>query len=133
MPGAKGPLAGRRILIVEDEFLIAEVMEEWLSGAGAEVVGPVPSVEQALELLEEPGKALDGAVLDVNLGRGETAYPIADRLNERGVPYLFATGEVRIADDPDHRARLRLEKPLTKQMLVREVQRLVAGAPTRSE
>lgn len=133
MPGAKGPLAGRRILIVEDEFLVAEVMEEWLSGAGAEVIGPVPSVEQALELVEEPRKALDGAVLDVNLGRGETAYPIADRLDERGVPYLFATGEVRIADDPDHRKRLHLEKPLTKQMLVSAVERLLAGAPTRSE
>ncbi|MFC7735511.1 response regulator [Roseomonas sp. GCM10028921] len=125
MPGAKGPLAGRRILVVEDEFLIAEVMEEWLSGAGAEVIGPVPSVEQALDLVEEPGKALDGAVLDVNLGGGETAYPIADWLNERGVPYLFATGEVRIADDPEHRKRVRLEKPLTRTQLLRALQMLL--------
>ncbi|MBB5695781.1 response regulator [Muricoccus pecuniae] len=125
MPGAKGPLAGRCILIVEDEFLIAEVMEEWLSGAGAEVIGPVPSVEQALELLEKPGKALDGAVLDVNLGRGETAYPIANRLNERGVPYIFATGDVRIIDDPEHRKRVRLEKPVTRTQLLRALEMLL--------
>ncbi|SHJ18087.1 CheY chemotaxis protein or a CheY-like REC (receiver) domain [Roseomonas rosea] len=133
MSTAAGPLVGRRILIVEDEYLIAEAMEEWLSGAGAKVVGPVPSVEQAFELIEEPEKVLDGAVLDVNLGRGETAYPVADRLNERGVPYLFATGDVRIIDDPGHRKRLRLEKPLSRQQLVREVERLVSGSPAHPD
>jgi CheY-like chemotaxis protein len=60
------PLNGRRILLVEDEYMIAEIVEEWLHQAGAEVVGPVPSVEQALACLNERN-ALDGAVLDVNL------------------------------------------------------------------
>ncbi|MBP0444626.1 response regulator [Roseomonas sp. SSH11] len=133
MSNAAGPLAGRRILVVEDEYFIAEAMEEWLIGAGVEVVGPVPGVEQALRLIGEPGKVLDGAVLDVNLGRGETAYAIADRLNERGVPYLFATGDVRITDAPEHRRRLRLEKPLTRQQLIRQVERLLAGSPGHSD
>jgi len=114
MSQVTGPLVGRHILLVEDEYLIVEAMEEWLSQAGAVVVGPAPSVEQALELIAGEADTLDGAVLDVNLGRGETAYPIADRLNELGVPYLFATGDVRIIGRPAHQGRPRLEKPLSR-------------------
>jgi CheY-like chemotaxis protein len=121
-----GSLVGRRILLVEDEYLIVEAMEEWLSQAGAVVVGPVPSVEQALELIEAEGDALDGAVLDVNLGHGETAYPIADRLDELGVPYLFATGDVRIIDRPAHQGRPRLDKPISRGALLRAVEKLLA-------
>jgi CheY-like chemotaxis protein len=119
-------LAGRRILLVEDEFLIVEAMEEWLSRAGAEIVGPVPSVEQALDLIEEEGNALDAAVLDVNLGLGKEAYPIADRLNELGVPYLFTTGDVQIIDHPAHRERPRLDKPVTRAQLLEALEKLLA-------
>ncbi|MCR0983096.1 response regulator [Roseomonas populi] len=125
MSSVTGPLAGRRILLVEDEYLIAETMEEWLGRAGADVIGPVPSVEQALALIEMEAGALDGAVLDVNLGRGKTAYPIADRLIELGVPYLFATGDVRIIDDAAHRERPRLEKPISQAQLLGAVQALL--------
>jgi CheY-like chemotaxis protein len=127
MSETPGPLVGRRILIVEDEFIIAETMEEWLRRAGAEVIGPVPSVKQALKLIESQRDALDGAVLDVNLGRGETAYPIADGLNERGVPYLFATGDVRIIDDPVHRDRPRLAKPVSMVQLCKALEKLLAA------
>jgi CheY-like chemotaxis protein len=123
MSEVKGPLAGRRSLLVEDEYLIAEVMEGWLSQAGAEVLGPAPGVEQALELIE--GQALDGAVLDVNLGRGRTAYPIADQLNEHGVPDLFATGDMRIIDDPRHQGYPRLNKPLARTELLRALEMLL--------
>jgi CheY-like chemotaxis protein len=126
MSETPGPLVGRRILLVEDEFAIAEAMEEWLRRAGAEVIGPVPSVKQALKLIESQVGVLDGAVLDVNLGRGETAYPIADGLNERGVPYLFATGDVRIIDDPAHRERPRLDKPLARTQLLKALEELLA-------
>jgi CheY-like chemotaxis protein len=119
------PLAGRRILVVEDEYLIAVTMEEWLSEAGAEILGPVPSVQQALEMIEDHDTQLDGAVLDINLGRGETVYPVADRLNELGVPYLFATGDVRIIDDPAHRARPRLNKPISRGDLLRALGKLL--------
>jgi CheY-like chemotaxis protein len=119
-------LVGRRILLVEDEFLIVEAMEEWLSQAGAEVVGPVPSVERALDLIEDEGNALDAAVLDVNLGLGKAAYPIADRLNELGVPYLFTTADVRIIDHPAHRERPRLEKPVARAQLLEALEKLLA-------
>jgi CheY-like chemotaxis protein len=127
MSEATGLLVGRRILLVEDEFMIADTMEEWLRRASAEVIGPVPSVKQALELIEREAEALDGAVLDVNLGRGETAYPIADRLNELGVPYLFATGDVRIIDLPTHQGRPRLNKPISRAQLLRAVESLLAS------
>jgi CheY-like chemotaxis protein len=124
MSGNPGPLAGRRVLVVEDEYLIAMEMKRWLRGAGVEVVGPVASVDQALDLIEDD--CPDAAVLDVNLGGGETAYPIADKLGVLGVPYLFATGDVKLADTSVYRHQLRLEKPFLEAELVRVLTQLVA-------
>ena len=117
------PLSGRRILVVEDEYLIAIEMERWLQEAGAEVAGPVSDTERALALIET--EALDAAVLDVHLN-GEPAYVVADRLTERGVPYLFATGEFRIAEGSDYRSHAVLGKPLLDEELLRAVSRLIA-------
>ncbi|MHC1999522.1 response regulator [Methylobacterium sp. CM6241] len=115
-------LAGRRILLVEDEYFIAMDMQQWLQSAGAEVVGPVPDVEQALALIATG--PLDAAVLDVNLN-GRTAYSVADQLRDRGVPYLFATGETQIADGSDYRTRPKLEKPINDAELLQAVAKLV--------
>jgi len=125
MPPASELLAGRRILLVEDEYLIAELMEDWLNEAGANVLGPVASVEQALQIVENELLRIDGAVLDINLGPGRKVYPVADRLNDLNIPYLFATGDVRIIDDPAHRERPRLEKPVSKGDLLRAIGRLL--------
>ena len=116
-------LAGRRILVLEDEYLIATEMKRWLEDAGSEVMGPVPSVDQAMDLIEEG--APDAAVLDVNLGDGDTAYPIADKLASVNVPYLFATGDVQVADASVYRHRPRLEKPFMQGELVRALTRLL--------
>ncbi|MER2252499.1 response regulator [Methylorubrum podarium] len=122
MPTPKRPLSGRRILVVEDEYLIAIEMERWLQEAGAEVAGPVPDTKRALALIEmEP---LDAAVLDVHLN-GEPVYPVADRLTERGVPYLFATGEIRIAEGSDYRSHAVLGKPVLDSELLQAVGRLI--------
>lgn len=83
-------LAARRVLVVEDEYLLADDLRQELADAGALVVGPAPSVAQALELLEAE-RELDAAVLDINL-RGETVFPVADALTARGIPFLFTTG-----------------------------------------
>ena len=123
MPDPARPLAGRRILVVEDEYLIAVEVKRWLEGAGAMVIGPVPSVDQALDLIEDDGLA--AAVLDVNLGDGDTVYPVADRLAAAGVPYLFATGDVRISDAGAYRDQPRLEKPYVEAELVRVVAKLI--------
>src|ERR1700710_974286 len=117
MSGSPGPLAGRRVLVVEDEYLIASEVKRWLLAAGSEVIGPVPSVDQALDLIED--RRPDAAVLDVNLGDGETVYPVADKLGVLSVPYLFATGDVKLADTSVYRHRPRLEKPFVETELVR--------------
>jgi DNA-binding LytR/AlgR family response regulator len=80
-----------RILVVDDEFLIATFLEEVLFDEGCEVVGPVGAVAPALALIEESGATLDGAFLDINL-RGELVYPVADAIIARGVPFAFLTG-----------------------------------------
>ena len=72
------------------------------------MIGPVPSVDQALDLIED--HRLDGAVLDINLGDGDTSYPVADRLDVLRVPYLFATGEVLKATAGGHSAPPVLEE-----------------------
>jgi CheY-like chemotaxis protein len=83
-------LAGRRILVVEDEMMIAMLVEDMLLELGCTVVGPVHALAEALELARtEPG--LDAALLDVNLA-GQPVFPVADALREKGVPAIFSTG-----------------------------------------
>jgi DNA-binding response OmpR family regulator len=80
---------GLRVLLVEDELLVAMMLEEVLRSEGCVIVGPVPRVEQALTVARDA--PIDAAVLDVNLA-GERVFPIADVLAERNVPFLFMTG-----------------------------------------
>lgn len=79
-----------RVLVVEDEYMLADELQRELTRVGAVVLGPVPSVGMALDLLAREAD-LDGAVLDVNLG-GELVYPVADALTERSIPFIFVTG-----------------------------------------
>ena len=84
-------LKDRRILVVEDEYLIAMDLEITLQSAQATVLGPAGRVREGLDLVaREP--EICAAILDVNIG-GETVYPVADVLLKRSVPFLFATGE----------------------------------------
>ena len=82
--------AGLRLLLVEDEYLLALYMSELLGDMGIEIVGPVSCVADALALIEQE-PAIDAAILDVNLA-GEAVFPVADRLEERRVPFAFASG-----------------------------------------
>jgi CheY-like chemotaxis protein len=118
------PLDGLRILVVEDEYIIAMEVKRWLQAAGAEVAGPVPSVERALNLIEDG--EINAAILDLNLGVGQTALPIADRLGTLGVPHLFATGDVRFSEASGYDDRPRLDKPFVEAELVRAVVKLVS-------
>jgi CheY-like chemotaxis protein len=81
--------AERRILVVEDEALVAMLVEDALVDAGFAVLGPARSVAQALEMLT--AETPDAAVLDLNLG-GENSLSVADALAARGIPFLVATG-----------------------------------------
>jgi CheY-like chemotaxis protein len=126
---ATGGLAGRRVLLVEDELLVAMEMEEALRGLGCEVLGPAATVEEALRLAQVDAGRIDAAVLDVNLA-GRPSFPVADLLAGRGVPVVFATG---YGDLPDGRATGRsgvlLRKPLGRGELEAALPRMLAPSP----
>lgn len=110
-------VAGLRLLVVEDEALVAMLIEDLLRDLGCTVIGPVGSVVRALDLLRR--EALDGALLDVNLGDGEWSYPVADALAARGVPFVFLTGYGQGDVNPRHAATGVLQKPLAPATLAR--------------
>lgn len=111
----------RRVLVVEDEYLVACALEIALLDAGFAVVGPANSLQAAWRLaLSEP---FDAAVLDVNL-RGETVYPLAEELAERGVPLLLATGYGDAAIPERFAATPRLRKPFDANALTQALDRI---------
>ena len=104
-------LAGLRIAVIEDEFLVAMQLGQMLRDLGAEVVGPASNVAAAEKLLTD--SAIDGAVLDMRLGN-ETSAPLAEHLLKRGVPVILTTG---YGEDslPEGLTKMpRLSKPYTK-------------------
>lgn len=117
-------LKGKRILVVEDEALIAVMVEDMLTEMGSEIVGPAATIEEALRLARS--EPLDGAVLDVNV-RGERIDPVAEMLMARGVPILFATGygEVRLQGNA---APTVIDKPYTQDKLARGLAAAMAAA-----
>jgi len=112
-----GTLQGRRILVAEDEFLLAEDLREELEREGAEVLGPVPSVTGALALLRD-GPAPGFAILDINL-QGRFVWPVADALRVRQVPFIFATGYDAQAIPQAYADIPRAEKPMEADRVVR--------------
>ncbi len=96
-----------RILIVDDEPLIAMMAEDWLDELGHAAVGPAHDLDGALALVD---RDLDAAILDLTLG-GQESYPVAERLREIGIPFAFATGHGREYLKPDFRDAPQLSKP----------------------
>lgn len=109
-------LQGRRVLVVEDEFMIAEAVSRGLRKAGAEVIGPASSVPSALSLLAEAGD-VDAAVLDINLG-DHKVYPVVDVLLGQHVRCVFATGNDAADVPPAYAALTRFEKPVDTSCLI---------------
>jgi DNA-binding NtrC family response regulator len=100
---------GRHILVIEDEYLIADDVRTALEEVGAEVLGPVASVKGAEELISSD-LVIDAALLDVNV-RGEQIFAVADQLAARDVPFVFTTGYDRAAIPDRYSDRPCLEKP----------------------
>ncbi len=86
-------LQGCRILIAEDEYLLADELQQRLGDMGAIVLGPVGTVEDALETIALE-RQIDGAILDINLG-GKPIFRAAELLVERNTPFIFTTGYER--------------------------------------
>ena len=123
MPDAREVLRGRRIMIVEDEMLVAMELESLLAEQGCAVIGPAPTADRALALLAEG--LPDAAILDVNLN-GQTATPVAAALRAQNVPFLLATGysqslQAELKDTP------RVDKPVNHERLVRALTQLLGG------
>ena|ERR687891_36002 len=121
MQDANQALRGRRVMIVEDEMLVAMELEDLLVEQGCAVVGPAPSAARALALLDE--ELPDVAVLDVNLN-GQTAMPVVAVLRAQGVPFVLATGYGH-ALQPELRQAPRVDKPVDHDKLVRVLARLL--------
>ncbi|MBR0719577.1 response regulator [Bradyrhizobium liaoningense] len=119
-----GPLSGRRILVVEDEYFLADDIGRALRSFGADVAGPVGDLDDALRIVSDGG-ILHGAVLDVNI-RSEMIYPIAEKLRARGIPMLFATGYDKMTLGPEFRDVLLCEKPLDVAAIVRGLAGLIS-------
>jgi CheY-like chemotaxis protein len=100
--------------LVEDEMIVAWLLEEMLADFGCAVVGPAASVNQALAMID--AEAIDAAVLDVNLN-GQMSYPIADALAARGVPFVFSTGNDKDRLLDGYRTFPVLQKPFHRSEL----------------
>lgn len=107
---------GRRILVLEDEYFIADDLQSALVHRGMEVLGPVPTCREALDIIGREHR-IDGAVLDINLA-GELCFPVADALTERGVPFVFVTGYEEEIVPGRFRHVPRWEKPFNISELV---------------
>ena len=105
-----------RVLIVEDEYYLANDLAEEFRARGAQVIGPIGTVEEAFRAIEDG--SIDCAVLDVNL-RGEVSFPIADRFDAEAIPYVITTGYSEESLPERFRSKTRLEKPFRPELLAR--------------
>jgi DNA-binding response OmpR family regulator len=106
---------GQRVLVVEDELLLAMLLQAILEDAGYTVVGPIGRLDQALQAARQEDFSL--ALLDVNLN-GEKVFPVAEVLAERKVPFAFLTGYDRETLPPRHTAAATLYKPISIALLL---------------
>ncbi len=117
-------LRDRRILVVEDEYLIARTLSEHLQEVGSIVVGPFPTVEKAIQAIES-NPEIDAGILDVNLG-GAMVFPVADLLQARKIPFVFTSGY----EDGALRKRYPQIKNCLKPYLFPQLEGVLASALT---
>ena len=108
-------LEGKRVLLVEDEYLLALTVQDVLRDAGCVIVGPFARVCEALDAAR--GELVDVAVLDVNIA-GEMVFPVALALEARGTPFLFVTGYGRAALPADRADWDACTKPFRARELI---------------
>ena len=121
-------MTGTRVLVVEDESLLAETLCDLIQDGGCEPIGPAATVAAALRLIEAGG--IDVALLDVQLKR-ETSFPIAHALRQRGIPFLFLTSYQQHQLPEDLGAPLLVEKPFSPSALIEIVRHVARGGPAR--
>jgi CheY-like chemotaxis protein len=122
---SKEELSNRNVLVVEDEMMIAMLIEDMLDEFGCKLVGPATNVPRALELIGK--ESIEIAVLDLNLD-GHDTYVIADALHEKNVPFIFATGYGAIGLRKEYGNRPVLQKPFQTKDLEIALAQALAGS-----
>jgi DNA-binding LytR/AlgR family response regulator len=115
MLSAGRPLEGLRVLVVEDQYLIAEGLRRTVLDLGGVVAGPFSSARSALEYLD--AQSVDFALLDIELGDGPDGYGVAEALERCGTPFIFATGYDHAMLPVMHQDAPHLIKPITADAL----------------
>lgn len=105
-------LSGRRVLVVEDESLVAMLLETILEDMGCTPIGPASTVDEGLAMATG-GETLDAALLDVNVA-GRQVFPVAQALKDRGVPFVFSTGYGEGGLPHEWRGQATIQKPFTE-------------------
>ena len=108
-------LTGRRVLVVEDESLVAMLLETILEDMGCTPVGPAGTIEDGLALVADPAP-LDAALLDVNVA-GHQVFPVAEALRVGGVPFVFSTGYGESGLPDEWRGHATVQKPFTESAI----------------
>jgi CheY-like chemotaxis protein len=125
MAAAEARLKQQRVLLVEDEMMVAMLVEDMLLDVGCEVIGPVTRVDEALARTQNGG--IDVAILDVNLDGHET-YAVADALSEKGIPFVFATGYGAGGLKDGYKGTPTLQKPFQQRDLLKVLADAVASS-----
>jgi CheY-like chemotaxis protein len=123
-------LTNCKVLVVEDEMMIAMLIEDMLEEFGCRLVGPATSVPHALELIGK--EQVELAVLDVNLD-GQDTYAIADALRQKNVPFIFATGYGSTGLRKEYGNRPVLQKPFQTKALETALAQALAGSNVVAE
>jgi DNA-binding response OmpR family regulator len=118
-------LSGLRVLVVEDDALITMLLEDLLEECGCQVVGPAATIAEAKSLIE--AATFDVALLDLNLGHGQTTYDLAGTLGGREVPFAFVTGLDALSLRDPFKTSTTLQKPFRMDELERVLTQLVAS------
>ena len=124
-PVSSSPLAGHRVLVVEDEYFLADDIVRALQALGARVIGPYGELEDATRVLDDDG-AIDAAIIDINL-RSEMVFPLARVLRARNIPFVFATGYDRGTIDAEFQDIRVWEKPVDLAAMARDLGKLIRG------
>jgi DNA-binding response OmpR family regulator len=116
--------SGLRVLLVEDEFMVALLLETELAAIGCEIIGPIGRLDKALEMAQR--EAVDVAILDVNVN-GNEVYPVAEALAARGIPFVFVSGYGRQGLRAPWGDRPTLQKPFRIDDLVAVIEETYAA------
>jgi DNA-binding response OmpR family regulator len=125
-PETPGPLTGRRILVVEDEYFLADDIVQALTALGARIVGPYGDLDEATNVVNRD-IAIDAAIVDINL-HNEMVFPLARMLRSRKVPLVFTTGYDRSAVEPEFQDVRIWGKPLDLKAIARELTTVIRGS-----